>query len=137
MICLFALKSPTFVSAGGPVPVVSWLVADPTRDRFGQAAPRQSGIVVDFIAPPPIDRGLVPSLERSPDSPETQMRAAIRASSVALDRAGASGAHYIAGKVIVQIVRRQDQADGQALAVGVDETAHVQANVFAAQGAIA
>jgi serine protease len=62
----------------------------------------RSGVVVDFFAPPPIDRGLVPSFERAPDSPETAIRAAIRRSSVALDRVGASGAHYIAGKVIVK-----------------------------------
>src|SRR5262249_30432211 len=60
-----------------------------------------SGVVVDFFAPPPVDRGIIPSLQRSPDSPETALRAAIRTSSVALDRKGASGAHYIAGKVIV------------------------------------
>src|SRR5262249_36154067 len=58
--------------------------------------------VVEFFAPPPIDRGLVPSMQRSPDSVETAIRAAIRRSAVALDRAGASGAHYIAGKVIVK-----------------------------------
>ncbi len=58
--------------------------------------------VVEFFAPPPIDRGLVPSVERAPDTVETAIRAAIRRSAVALDRAGASGAHYIAGKVIVK-----------------------------------
>jgi serine protease len=68
----------------------------------GQTAPGGSGIVVDFIAPPAIDRGLIPSLQRSPDSLETKVRAAIRASSVTLDRVGASGAHYIAGRVIVK-----------------------------------
>jgi len=60
------------------------------------------GIIVDFIAPPAIDRGLIPSFERAPDSPETAIRASIRRSNVALDRVGASGAHYIAGKVIVK-----------------------------------
>jgi len=54
------------------------------------------GIIVDFIAPPAIDRGLIPSFERAPDSPETAIRASIRRSNVALDRVGASGAHYIA-----------------------------------------
>src|SRR5919204_1461488 len=61
-----------------------------------------SGIVIDMTAPPPIDVGIIPSLERSPDSPETRFRAAIRSSAVALDRVGASGAHYIGGKIIVK-----------------------------------
>ena len=44
----------------------------------------------------------MPSVQRAPDSVETAIRAAIRRSAVALDRRGASGAHYIAGKVIVK-----------------------------------
>src|SRR5215510_1724151 len=68
---------------------------------FGQTSPAQSGIV-DFTAPPPIEEGIFSSLTRSPDSIEAKMRASIRTSSVALDRVGASGAHYIAGKVIVK-----------------------------------
>jgi serine protease len=62
----------------------------------------RSGIIVDFIAPPPIDLGLIRSFQRAPDSPDTALRASIRRSNVALDRAGATGAHYIAGKVIVK-----------------------------------
>src|SRR2546427_8935920 len=61
-----------------------------------------SGVVVADFAPPAIDRGLSASMSRSPDSPESQMREAIRASHSPLERVGAGGAHYIAGKVIVK-----------------------------------
>jgi serine protease len=61
-----------------------------------------SGVVVADFAPPAIDRGLSTSVSRSPDSPESQMREAIRASHSALERVGAGGAHYIAGKIIVK-----------------------------------
>jgi serine protease len=67
---------------------------------YGQQGPASP--VVEFFAPPAIDRGLVPSVERAPDSAEAAIRASIRRSAVKLDRAGASGAHYIAGKVIVK-----------------------------------
>ena len=68
----------------------------------GQTPSPRSGIVVDFTAPPPIEQGIFSSVQRSPDSIETKIRAAIRTSSVPLDRVGVSGAHYIAGKVIVK-----------------------------------
>src|SRR5207248_1631424 len=67
----------------------------------GQTPPRYP-VVVDFTAPPPIVEGIFASLQRSPDSIETKIRAAIRTSAVALDRVGGSGAHYIAGRVIVK-----------------------------------
>jgi subtilase family protein/fervidolysin-like protein len=69
---------------------------------FGQRSSPASGVVVDFTALPAIEYGIVPSLQRAPDSPETRIGAAIRTSTVALDRIGASGAHYIAGRVIVK-----------------------------------
>src|SRR5258707_12831187 len=66
----------------------------------GQTAGAGSGIVVGFFAPPAIDVGLVPRLSRSPDSPESHMREAIRLVNVADDRVGRSGGHYIGGKLI-------------------------------------
>src|SRR5207247_7989454 len=56
----------------------------------------------DVPAAPATEQGVFSSVHRSPDSIETKIRAAVRTSSVPLDRVGASGAHYIAGKVIVK-----------------------------------
>jgi len=64
--------------------------------------PTRYPVVLDFTTPPPIVEGIFASLQRSPDSIETKMRAAIRTSAVPLDRVGGSGAHYIAGRVIVK-----------------------------------
>lgn len=61
-----------------------------------------SGVLVADFAPPAIERGLVERVSRAPDSPETQMREAIRAGHSPLERVGAGGAHYIAGKLIVK-----------------------------------
>jgi serine protease len=77
------------------------LVVFSARGR-GQGGPRTSGVVVANFALPAIDRGLVAGVSRSPDSPESQMREAIRASHSPLERVGGGGAHYIAGKVIVK-----------------------------------
>src|SRR5205807_2534628 len=68
----------------------------------GQTPATGSAIVVDFTAPPPIEEGLFSSLRRASDSIETKIRNAVRTSAVTLDRAGASGAHYIAGRLIVK-----------------------------------
>src|SRR5438034_11448019 len=69
---------------------------------LGQTAAPASGVVVGYFAPPAIDRGLIPDLSRAPDSVETGIRAAIRADGFSLERVGAGGARYVAGKVIVK-----------------------------------
>jgi serine protease len=51
---------------------------------------------------PPIDRGLVARTYRSPDSPETRLRAAIRDLNGPAQRIGAGGAPYVAGQMIVK-----------------------------------
>jgi serine protease len=51
---------------------------------------------------PPIDRGLVARVYQSPDSPETKLRASIRALNGPPERVGESGAAYVAGKLIVK-----------------------------------
>ena len=51
---------------------------------------------------PPIDRGLVARTYRSPDSPETRLRAAIRNLNGPAQRIGAGGAPYVAGRLIVK-----------------------------------
>jgi serine protease len=51
---------------------------------------------------PAIDRGLVERVYRSPDSPETKMRASIRSLNGPVERIGASGAPYVAGRLIVK-----------------------------------
>jgi len=66
----------------------------------GQEAGPLQGFVTSFL--PAIDRGVIADLSHSPGSPETLVRESMRHSVVALDRTGASGAHYVAGRVIVK-----------------------------------
>ena len=69
----------------------------------GQApVARVSGVVVDYFAPSAIDRGLMPDLSRSPDSPEATIRASVRTANTPIERIGASGARYLAGSLIVK-----------------------------------
>ena len=70
---------------------------------LGQIASPVSGVVVDYFAPPPINRGLVGDPSRSPGSPESQIRTALRTARTPLERVGASGAPYVAGKLIVKL----------------------------------
>jgi serine protease len=51
---------------------------------------------------PPIDLGVVTDRSHAPGSPEAIVRESIAQSSVELDRVASSGAHYIAGRVIVK-----------------------------------
>jgi serine protease len=51
---------------------------------------------------PAIDRGVVSDPTHVPGSPEALIRESLRHSTVTLDRTGTSGAHYIAGRVIVK-----------------------------------
>src|SRR5437867_1362281 len=100
-----------------PILAFALLIVFSARGR-GQAV--VSGVVVADFAPPAIDRGLVASVSRAPDSPESQMREAIRAGRSPLERVGAGGAHYIAGKVIVKF------------RAGISSTARVSAMSVAA-----
>src|SRR2546426_1765768 len=68
----------------------------------GQSPAPASGIVLDYFAPPAIDRGLMPDRSRAPDSPESKIRASIRPVNATLERVGVSGSRYVAGKVIVK-----------------------------------
>src|SRR5262245_22710241 len=81
--------------------ITAVLMAALAARGHGQSAP-QSGVVVDYSAPPAIDRGLAPDLSRSPDSPETATRRSIRVEGLRGDRVGASGAPYVPGKLIVK-----------------------------------
>ena len=51
---------------------------------------------------PAIDRGVVSDTSHVPGSPEALIRESLRHSTVALDRVGASGTRYLAGRVIVK-----------------------------------
>src|SRR2546422_7220421 len=82
-----------------PILAFALLIVFSARGR-GQGV--VSGVVVADFAPPAIDSGIIARVSRSPDSPESQIREAIRASHSPLERVGAGGAHYIAGKVIVK-----------------------------------
>ena len=66
----------------------------------------QAGAAVRTFLPastlPPIDRGVVSDTSHAPDSPQALARESLRHSTVTLDRTGMSGAHYIAGRVIVK-----------------------------------
>jgi len=68
----------------------------------GQDAGHPSGVIVDNFAPPAIDHGLVESVSRAPDSYESRIRASIRVEGGPPERIGASGARYVAGKLIVK-----------------------------------
>jgi serine protease len=68
----------------------------------GQAPGRISRLLVDRIAPPPIERGISPVETRVPGSDEMIQRRSIRAASSPIDRVGASGARYLPGRVIVK-----------------------------------
>ncbi|HEY2904880.1 MAG TPA: S8 family serine peptidase [Vicinamibacterales bacterium] len=58
--------------------------------------------VLDNFAPPAIERGISPLMTQAPDSPDVIRRRSIRRASAVADRIGASGAPYVAGKVIVK-----------------------------------
>jgi serine protease len=73
----------------------------PAARGRGQAGP-QSGIVIEYSAPPAIDRGLAPDVSRAPDSAERRIRDSIRAEGRRTERAGASGVRYVAGRLIVK-----------------------------------
>src|SRR5262245_65664203 len=68
----------------------------------GQAAGRISRLLVDRIAPSPIERGISPVEIRVPGSDEMVRRRSIRAAASPIDRVGASGARYLPGRVIVK-----------------------------------
>jgi serine protease len=51
---------------------------------------------------PPIDRGVVIDTSHAPGSPQALVRESLRQSLVTIDRIGTSGAHYIAGRIIVK-----------------------------------
>jgi serine protease len=68
----------------------------------GQAPGRISRLLVDRIAPPPIERGISPVETRVPGSDEMIQRRSIRPAAAAIDRVGASGARYLPGRVIVK-----------------------------------
>jgi serine protease len=66
--------------------------------------------IVSGIAPPAIQSGISPDRSHAPGSPEAVRRRSIRSASV-VDRRGASGAQYRAGRVIVKF---RDGASGTA-----------------------
>ncbi len=72
-----------------------------TVHGHGQTA-RGSRQLLDKFAPPAIERGISPLMTQAPDSPDVMRRRSIRAASAIADRTGASGAPYVAGKVIVK-----------------------------------
>lgn len=81
------------------VPVA--LLALLTVTALGQAPPSPRRIL-SRIAPPAIERGISPDLSHAPGTPEMRRRQSIHAVSGVVDRAGASGARYRPGRVIVK-----------------------------------
>jgi subtilisin family serine protease len=59
-------------------------------------------VLVDASGPPPIERGISPLMTHSPDNPDITRVRQVETPMAALDRTGASGARYVAGKVIVR-----------------------------------
>ena len=121
----------------------------------GQVPAAWSRVVLGQYAPPPIERGIIPIESRAPDSPETRQRLSIRPASGAIDRAGASGARYVPGQVIVKfrdgasttsrvsalsvasgsasISRRPSYADFDLVQIDANEDAEAVALVFSQQ----
>ena len=79
------------------IAVVGFLIPYSARGH-GQTSQQPGGAT----GMPAIDRGLVARVYRSPDSPETRLRASIRSLDGPRERTGASGARYVAGKLIVK-----------------------------------
>ena len=67
-----------------------------------QSATRTSGILIDRVAPPPIERGISPLAARSPDDPAIRRELSVAGPRVAAFRVGASGARYRPGRIIVK-----------------------------------
>lgn len=65
----------------------------------GRGGARQE---LDRFAPRAIERGISPLMTQAPDSPTVIRRSSIRAMNAVADRTSASGARYVAGKVIVK-----------------------------------
>jgi serine protease len=84
----------------------------------GRGQTPASGGVIEFFAPPAIDLGLVANVSRSPDAAASKVRASIRVAGSPLDRVSPSGAHYVAGKVIVKF-REGTSATAHASALSV------------------
>ena len=74
---------------------------------------------------PAIDRGVVADMSHSPGSPEAVVRESMRHSAVALDRTGASGTRYVAGRVIVKFRAGVSSASRVRAMSAVSQTASV------------
>src|SRR5262245_33251490 len=68
----------------------------------GQTTGRVSRLLLDRIAPPPIERGVSPVETRVPGSDEMIRRRSIRSAGAQVDRIGSTGARYLPGRVIVK-----------------------------------
>jgi serine protease len=73
--------------------------ADRPRTPPGADAARQ---MISQFAPPAIERGISPLTTQAPNSRDIVRRRSVRSTSGVIDRTGASGAPYVAGKVIVK-----------------------------------
>jgi serine protease len=80
------------------VAVATALVSS-ARSQTPLVSPRA---ILDLFAPPPIESGIIPVESRAPDSADTHRRLSIRPASGDVDRAGAAGARYVPGRVIVK-----------------------------------
>ena len=69
------------------------------RGQTPAASPRT---LLDRFGPPPIERGIIPIEARAPDGPDAVRRRSIQPATGPVDRAGASGARYLPGRVIVK-----------------------------------
>ena len=77
------------------------LIGGRTRGQ-SQTANVAARVVIDRTGPRAIERGISPLALRSPDDPLTRRQLSVARAGRVLDRTGASGATYVAGKVIVK-----------------------------------
>lgn len=71
-------------------------------DSVGRSQPPARAGIVSRFAPPAIDRGLMSDRSVAPDSPESRVRASVRALDAPAVRHSASGATYVPGRLIVK-----------------------------------
>ena len=93
----------------------------------GGGQPQQDPVPLGLSA---IDRGLIERVYGSPDSSETKMRASIRSLNGPDERIGASGAPYVAGRLIVKF---KHDADFEVVPIDASEDAEAAARMVGAR----
>jgi serine protease len=87
--------------AGFSVALLAIIVLS-TVSGGGQAPAPVRRVLVSRVAPRPIESGIMPDTTHAPGSIDARRRASVRAVAAVVDRAGAAGARYRPGRLIVK-----------------------------------